>query len=230
MLLLFPLLFSCSMADDASGGGPGLGNAQQHKSNKGLADHDAPGAVQNEILEAFIAHGDTASTIGATLKLAAARAAALPGFNALAETGYLAPSETRIAYLTDGVPGRLDDVIFHSALSDKAKLSLTNFCASLSYYRSQKQDYGAIATFIASYEASILADATFGSKDQKVLLTAASLSRHAFKFAETHKKRKPRDRDWDISVGHIAIAIDLGDGPPATAALACAAALLQENY
>jgi len=218
------------MADDATANALDATGAPQYKKSAASPAYDAAGIAQNEIMEAFIAHGDTASTIGATLKLAAARAAALPGFNALAETGYLSPSEMRIAYLTDGVPGRLDDVIFHSALSDKAKLSLTNFCAGLSYCQSQKQDYGTIMTFIASYEASILADATFGSRDQKVLLVAASLSVHAFKFAETRKKRKPRDRDWDISVGHIAIAIDLGEGPPATLALACATALLQENH
>lgn len=218
------------MADDAASGRPDPGSAPLQKNGRPLPAHEALGAAQNEILQAFVASGDTAGTTSATLELAAARAATLPGFKALAESGYAVPSETRIAYLSDGMPGRLDDVIVHSALSERARLSLTNFCAGLSYCQAQPLDYGVIAGFIDSYQASILADATLGAKDQKVLLAAASLSGHAFRFAEAHKKRKPRDRDWDISVGHIAVAIDLGDGPPATAALACAVVLLQANY
>ena len=233
-MLLFPILFSCSMEDNFPASDvPGFGTAPLQKNNTAFGNAQqgfAAGAVQNELLDALITRGDTASTLIVTLKEAAVLAIGLPAFKALSDEGFSMPSETRLAYLTDGVSGRLDDVITHASLSERAKLSLTNFANSLAYYSGQQPDYEGIDQFILSFEASVIADSTFDSKDLKVLLTTASLSQHAFKFASTHKKRKPRDRDWDISVGHIAIAIELSEGPPAIAALACAAVLFQENY
>jgi|GEM_PF-5250716 len=233
-MLLFPILFSCSMEDNFPASDvPGFGTAPLQKNNTAFGNAQqgfAAGAVQNELLDALITRGDTASTLIVTLKEAAVLAVGLPAFKALSDEGFSMPSETRLAYLTDGVSGRLDDVITHASLSERAKLSLTNFANSLAYYSGQQPDYEGIDQFILSFEASVIADSTFDSKDLKVLLTTASLSQHAFKFASTHKKRKPRDRDWDISVGHIAIAIELSEGPPAIAALACAAVLFQENY
>lgn len=237
LLLFFPLLFSCHPDDSSGSGASGSGNTRKPHSKISGQDgantansYDAAGVLQNEIAEAFINSGDTSGTIEATLKKTLAAGTALPLFGALRGDDYLQPSETRIGFLTDGMPGRLDNAIAFSGLSSFGKVRMQNFTESLLHYRGEKASYGTVYKFITDFEDSIIGNEAFTDSDQKILLTTASLCRHAFYFASVHKKRKPRDRDWDISVGHISLAVDFAEKNAASAAVACACAALLENY
>ena len=69
-------------------------------------------------------------------------------------------------------------------------------------YRDQQAAYEIVYQFIIAYETGIIANGDYDAHDKRIILTTTSITRYAFYFAKTHR-RKPRDRDWDISWGNI---------------------------
>lgn len=86
----------------------------------------------------------------------------------------------------------------------------------------------AIHKYVVDFETVVLTDAGLTGFDRQVILSATSVARYAVHFANTHRKRKPRDRDWEISNSCI-IAAALGGSRNTTEAITSSvvAAMLQ---
>lgn len=164
-------------------------------------EFDSSGQLHNEISEAYLAGNTSETTTAAILGRIETIANANSDFNAL-KTGYYSPSTSRLDYIFSNQYSCYLDIISNSSMSLKGKLSLSEFLASVMLQRDQGQPYEMIYEFIISYESSILADPLLTGSDRRIILTTASITRYSFYFAQKHKK-KPRDRDWDISWGNI---------------------------
>jgi hypothetical protein len=79
---------------------------------------------------------------------------------------------------------------------------LNEFLETAMHYREQQQEFDSIYQFIIAYEADIIKSGDFDLHDKQVILTTTSITRYALYFAKKHRRR-PRDRDWDISWGNI---------------------------
>lgn len=107
----------------------------------------------------------------------------------------------RITAISDAPEASLDKIISDSHLSEGAKTSLSNFIASLLLL--QDEDYTEIYYFIVLYEASVIDSVQFNSEDKRVILTTSALVRHS----ASYKKRR-KDKDWETSVGNIAVTVE----------------------
>jgi hypothetical protein len=123
-------------------------------------------------------------------------------YQALKPASYVSPTASRIDYIVANPDQSKLDIISNSSMSIKAKLSLSDFLDTLMLYRDQKKSYDFIYQFIIGYENGVVADGSYNVNDKMVILTTTSISRYSFYFASKHRRR-PRDRDWDISWGNI---------------------------
>ena len=97
-------------------------------------------------------------------------------------------------------PLTVAQVVDSTSMGLIAKLSLTNFIDSLSILRDQQKEYVDLYNYIRNYENTIVTDSLMTVSDKKIILTMTSISRYGFYFASTHKKRKPRDKNWDLTM------------------------------
>ena len=94
--------------------------------------------------------------------------------------------------------GTLEEIIAASSLSILAQASLTQFIDTVEAI--ENEEYDDIYSYIISYETVILSS-NFSEEDSRVLLSTSSIARY-----ELYRKKRPRDRDWETSVGNIVAA------------------------
>jgi hypothetical protein len=111
---------------------------------------------------------------------------------------YLSPTAARIDYILSNQQVTALNIISNSSTTANAKLSLSGFLTELMNYSDLQKDYDSIYKLIVDYETAIIESNTLTANDKKIILTTTSVSRYGFYFASKHR-RKPRDRDWDIS-------------------------------
>ena len=169
--------------------------------------YDSAGQLYYDVSESYLTQGNISVTTATTISQVEAIANSSEEFQALRPATYTSPTASRIDYILNDQQVTALNIISNSSLSEKAKISLRGFLTSLMTYRDLQVEYDVIYDFVIDYETAILADSDFTANDQKVILATASISRYGFYFAEK-RKRKPRDRDWEISWGHIVAAID----------------------
>ena len=117
-------------------------------------------------------------------------------------SNYSSPSASSIDSIQNNTTHNTAAALASLPLTPLAHESLTQFIDTLLLYRDDEKTFDYIFDYIVAYETGINNSSTLNVIDKKILLTTASISRYAFYFASEHK-RKPRDRDWEISWGNI---------------------------
>jgi hypothetical protein len=162
---------------------------------------DGAGQLHNDISEAFLAGGYSTASIQGTITTCESLASSNVDYMALKEP-YTSPDPLRLDYIINNEASSMADIIANSPMTSTAKTSLTTFINTVMSYQAQQKEYDLLYQYIITYETAILADSSLTATDRKIILTTSSISRYAFYFASKHKQ-KPRDRDWDISIGNI---------------------------
>lgn len=165
-------------------------------------DYDAAGQLHNDISESYLANGLVPTTTAAAIQQVQAIANSNIEYQSLVPSNYVSPTATRIDYIMNNQQSSTLDIIANSGMSLRAKLSLTTFLNTVMEYKSQGKDIDYLYPFIIDYETNTISDPALTAMDRKVILTTTSITRYGFYFAQKHR-RKPRDRDWDISWGNI---------------------------
>jgi len=169
--------------------------------------YDYAGQLYYDICDSYLTEGNATVTTAETITKIENIANKYSEFQAQRPATYASPTALRIDDILSNQQLTAINIISNSSLSAKAKISLTGFLTSLMLYNDLKADYEDVHQFIVGYEATILNDVLTNSNDKKLILTTASISRYVFYFAKKHK-RKPKDRDWEISWGHIVAGFD----------------------
>ena len=159
--------------------------------------YDTVGALYADITEEYLDSEPEITSIANTI-IAIENIANLDSrFLALKSQDYLSPSATRIGALVSNEAISLDNL----PISAPAKTNLVRFIDSLMVYQDADTDFDSIYDYIVDFEAGVINDILYTSTDRKVLLFTGSIARHAFDVQR--KRRKNRDRDWDLSWGSI---------------------------
>jgi len=190
--------------------------------------YDAAGQLYYDISDSYHAQGKTSVTTSGTIEQVETIANLNEEFQTLRPATYLSPTVARIDYILSNQQATALGIISNSSLSTKAKLSLTEFITNLMVYRNQQADYEVIYPFIIAYETATIADNGYTANDKKIILTTSSIARYEFYFAKKHR-RKPRDRDWEISWGHIIAGTDGSEHSTANAIVMASVCNLIDN-
>lgn len=169
--------------------------------------YDAAGQLYYDISDAYLLHGNISVTTSGTITEVERIANLNEDFVSILPAAYISPTVARIDYILSIEQPTALGIIANSSMTSKAKTSLTSFATTLMLYRDLQKDYDSIYRLIVDYETVIIADNTLTTNDKKIILTTTSVSRYSFYFAAKHR-RKPRDRDWEISWGHIVASTD----------------------
>jgi hypothetical protein len=166
--------------------------------------YDIAGQLHNTITEAYLNSMPVTTTTANTIADVEAIANANPSFLSVKPGSYVSPTAARIDYIAANEVTAASQIISNAALSQKAKLSLSDFIDMLMDYREANMPYETIYQYIIAYETSVANDTLLTIGDKRIMLTTSSISRYAFYL----RKKRPRDRDWDISWGNIVAGIE----------------------
>ncbi len=212
--IILVLLSSCSNDEDIASAGSveNLDTSTNYRKtvispNNTANAYDYAGQLYYDISNSYLVEENTTGTTSETIAKIETIANKYQEFQAQRPATYASPTASRIDNILSNQQLTAVNIISNSSLSAKAKISLTNFLTSLMLYNNLKADYEDVHQFIVNYEATILNDVLTNSNDKRLILTTASISRYVFYFAKKHK-RKPKDRDWEISWGHIVAGFD----------------------
>lgn len=169
--------------------------------------YDAAGQLYYDISDTYLLQGNTSVTTSGTISQIESIANLNEEYLTLRPATYLSPTAARIDYILSNQQTTALGIIASSSMTSNAKLSLSNFLTTLMIYRDLQKEYDLIYRLIVDYETAIIESNTLTANDKKIILTTTSVSRYGFYFASKHR-RKPRDRDWDISWGHIIASTD----------------------
>ncbi|MDI1256959.1 MAG: hypothetical protein PSV16_12755 [Flavobacterium sp.] len=179
------------------------GNFPENQAN----DYDLAGQLYYDISEAYLPYENPAFSTAAIIGKVKTLANANPEFLAIKTAAYKSPSATQIDDFRNNPVAAMATVIATSSLGTQAKASVADFIITLMWFKDQQKDYNTVYNYTIAYEAAVIGNSGLNTRESEILLTTASVARYAFYFADTHR-RKPRDRDWDISIGHIVAALD----------------------
>jgi hypothetical protein len=233
ILILFTSCSTESETDDLSENQVNLANGALQRStglypeNSNNA-YDSAGQLYYDISDSYYIQGKTSATTAGTIEQVEAIANLNEEFQTLRPSTYVSPTVARIDYILSNQQATALGIISNSSLSTKAKLSLTEFITNLMVYRNQQADYEVIYPFIIAYETATIADNGYTANDKKIILTTSSIARYEFYFAKKHR-RKPRDRDWEISWGHIIAGTDGSEHSTANAIVMASVCNLIDN-
>lgn len=178
--------------------------------------YDAAGQLYYDISDAYLMQGNVSVTTAGTISQVESIANMNEEYLTIRPATYVSPTTARIDYILSNQQATALNIIANSSMTANAKLSLTNFLTTLMLYRDLQKEYDDIYRLIVDYETVIIADNTLTANDKKIILTTTSVSRYGFYFASKHR-RKPRDRDWEISWGHIIASTDGSEDNTASA-------------
>jgi len=190
--------------------------------------YDYAGKIHNDISESYLSAENSTTSTAATIAKVEELANANLDYVQILPSTYVSPTVLTVDSILTNFQGNALTVISNSALSLSAKLSLNAFLNSLMSLRDQQKGYEEIYSFIVNYETTVNADNWFTTADKKIILTTASISRYAFYFATKHR-RKPRDRDWEISWGNIVAGIKGAEESIAKAIVMAAVCGIESN-
>ena len=169
--------------------------------------YDAAGQLYYAISDTYLLQENVSVTTTGTISQIESIANLNEEYVTLRPATYLSPTAARIDYILSNQQTTALNIIASSSMTANAKLSLSNFLTTLMIYRDLQKEYDLIYRLIVDYETAIIESNTLTANDKKIILTTTSVSRYGFYFASKHR-RKPRDRDWDISWGHIIASTD----------------------
>lgn len=160
----------------------------------GLNPYDSAGEVHNEIAESYIGGSQSVPRSLLAAKLDSI-AFTNPGYMFL-EGNYTALDTATIHEIMEAPEVKLQQLLDNSSLSNQARQQATSFIYGMLDQLSHSKEEEVLSNYISGYETTVI---NLPNPDRKTLLTLSAVIKHAVKFAKK-PKRKPRDRDWDISV------------------------------
>lgn len=178
--------------------------------------YDTAGQLYYAISDTYLLQGNVSVTTAGTISQVESIANLNEEYLTLRPATYLSPTAARIDYILSNQQVTALNIISNSSMTANAKLSLSSFLTTLMVYRDLQKEYDDIYRLIIDYETTIIANGTLSTNDKKIILTTTSVSRYGFYFASKHR-RKPRDRDWEISWGHIIAPTDGSEDSTASA-------------
>lgn len=204
-MLLITIFASCSQDDNNLPDSP-LTSAVQRKTGLYPENEANPyenaGILLNEITDLYLADTINATTTSGKISQIEGIAFANADFMALNTRYYTSPDSTRVDGIATGGAGAAQQIISNAPLSVKGALSLAGFVDTLFDMKANNKSYDDMYPYIVDYEADVISDIGYTAMDKQIILTTSSIARHALYYSSTKKKR-PRDRDWDISWGSI---------------------------
>lgn len=229
-LLLLPLLCCCSNEEStpvpvAVDPYPGIFYGKSDDLAAYTANpYDLTGRLHHDLLEAYLPLETENCSIPEIIKRLESAAASNSVFVSVQAEGYDAPAAARLQYLMNHPLLSQAEIVNSSGLTPVARKNLGDFISQVLALREQQQPFAVVYDAITAYEAAVLSNTTFTTFDKKILLSNASITRYGFYFASTHKKRKPRDRDWDHWITAISAGIEGSTQSTANAVMLSAAA------
>lgn len=221
-------IISCS--DDAiqpaapTGFPSGTGNSVKSLSpgDPGTSGTVPVGQLYADIYESYLAQGFGISEASTAVANAESTAQQNPSFVQLSGiTGYTPVSVGALTGLLEQANNTsLSVALQQTALSPSARLQILSLFDTLALLKQDNKDYDAVNAYLLSYDQEISENPALSPDDIQTILTATSILNNGF-YAESKKRR--RDRDWELSVGHIAATVygaDLNSADAITYSLA----------
>lgn len=160
--------------------------------------YDITGSLYYRIAERYLNTLTATESIPEIVLNTEALAETDSAFVFLKPINYQNPSSEEIGFLADPDISTAEK-IDRLPISTHAKAAFLAFSEKLIQSHQNKEQVMTIHRFIIDFETAVLGDNGLGNFDRQVILSATSVARYAVHFANTHRKRKPRDRDWEIS-------------------------------
>ncbi len=158
---------------------------------------DIAGQLHIELTEGYLLTHPKAIPIENTITIVELIANLNPSFLSLRPYGYVLPTANRVEHIINNE----NEVINNLSISSSAKLALSHFIENLMLYQKNNTEFSVVYSYIVDYETDVMLNNSYNEMDKRTLLTTSSIARHAMHFKR--KRKKPRDRDWDISWGSI---------------------------
>ncbi|RZJ33119.1 MAG: hypothetical protein EOO51_14900 [Flavobacterium sp.] len=164
--------------------------------------YDDAGITLNDITDSYLTNVNNATTTSGKISEIEGIAFSNADFLALNTKTYTSPDASRVDTIANGGINAAHQIISNAPLSIRGALSLSSFVDSLFDMKARESSYDDMYAYIMDYEAGVIAEPGYTAVDKKIILTTSSVARHGFYYA-SKKKKRPRDRDWDISWGNI---------------------------
>ncbi len=191
--------------------------------------YDSAGQIHHQITTSYFEsdHVDFSTTrIASDIE---AIAAGNTDFMELKPISYLPVLPSRIDEITNNEAASRSFIISNSGMGQAAQNVLQDFITEIMYDQERQINYDEIYQYIIAFENGIMTDPSYSTMEKQRILTATSITRYSMYFASKHK-RKPKDRDWEISVGSIVGGIE-GDTENMTKAITESASIvIRHNY
>jgi len=157
--------------------------------------YDSAGVIHDMIAESYIGGTQSAPRLLLAAKLDSI-AFSTPGFISL-DGNYISLDTLSINAIMLDPELKLQQLLANSSLSNQARLQAESFIDGILNQLTLSKDEVILNNYISGYEATVVN--LPNTQDKESLLILSALTRHALQFAKK-PKRKPRDKDWDISV------------------------------
>jgi len=213
-LFFISFFYSCNNDSDLKLTTKSTSLLAKDSGNEGVPDvranannpYDYAGRLHNELADSYFASGNLPVTLAGIITRVETLANSNAAFFAIEGNLYQPLSAVRLQYILDNPYVSRTDVIANSALSVKAKSSISTFIDQVLPLCSSNAGYNVIYDFVVAYESTLLSDPMLTSYDKKVLLTTTSIVRYS-----AHKRKRPKkntDLDWELNVTHLVGSLD----------------------
>lgn len=123
------------------------------------------------------------------------------GFAQLAVGGVPAPQPGLVQGFLGTAPQNVEAALQATGLSPQGRTSLASLAGTLQNLKASGDGYESAHEAIVAYELGIGTDGALTAGDTGILYAMAAVLRYEL---EVQRRKKRKDRDWEMSVGHIA--------------------------
>ncbi|WP_127340168.1 hypothetical protein [Flavobacterium cupreum] len=155
--------------------------------------YDIAGKIHNDILDVYLTGTYSCNTISQVSQKV--DSISILNSDYLNLETHLPIDFQEIQEIIDNPQIKLEQAIANSSMTNGAKISLSNFMASMLLW--ETNDYAVIHESITTFEASVISNTEFSTEDKRIILTTSSIARYSSYYAIERK-----DKDWDTSVGN----------------------------
>lgn len=154
---------------------------------------DGAGAIHNELLTSYYNHYPQPTETDSIIALFYEKAKAHSFFSTMSSSPIL-PNELDMLLKQPNIV--LHDFLQSSDLSERAKISLKDYIATLLNYSDSSDDYAVIYDYITDYEHTIATDSLYSTDEKAVILNITSITRHSV-YMKKNRPKKNTDPDWN---------------------------------
>ena len=158
--------------------------------------YEASGAVFAEIYEKLL-DSVAEQNLGSIL----ATAHTVNGFNTLYLSGYLPLTSSQIEAVVHNSKTNFDALNNILGMSPQGFGRLTAMVNGLQDLKNDSASYESAVSFILNLESGILTATDLTEQERRITLMTTAL---VLQKLDVEKRKKRKDRDWELSIGHIA--------------------------